>query len=255
MLAAIAAEYTNQNPTKPKGKPGQDPRQRPAGPPRLGRQPVGTLPGGQAAGGLGGGGFQMPKGLGGGSGGGMGGGGLTLPKFDSMLGRGGGRGASASFSPAGLPGGTPNVGGPATFGNYNKRQMDVAKAIVAEGLRRKLPPRAMQIAIATAMQESGLRVLANPSVPGSMQLSNDGVGHDHDSVGPFQQRQSWGPTPRLMNPGTSAGLFYDKLVRISGWESLPLAVAAQKVQVSAFPSAYAKHEAQAGAILRSILAG
>ncbi|OKH62076.1 hypothetical protein EB74_17860 [Mycobacterium sp. SWH-M5] len=131
----------------------------------------------------------------------------------------------------------------------------VAKSIVAEAMRRHLPPKAAVIAIATAMQESNLRVLANPAVPASMRIAHAGVGYDHDSVGPFQQRQSWGATPDLMNPTTSAGKFFDKLVRIPNWDSLPVTVAAQKVQVSAYPSAYAKHEGKAASIVRAILGG
>ncbi|TDH46674.1 hypothetical protein E2F47_27140 [Mycobacterium eburneum] len=133
--------------------------------------------------------------------------------------------------------------------------MAVAKAIVAEAMRRHLPPKAAQIGVATSMTEANLRVLANPNVPESMRLPHVGVGHDHDSVGPFQQRQSWGATADLMNPVTAAGKFFDKLVRIPGWEAMPVTVAAQKVQVSAAPSAYAKHEASAAAVVRAILGG
>ncbi|SIC22037.1 C40 family peptidase [Mycobacteroides abscessus] len=101
MLAAIAAEYTNQNPTKPAGTQGdprnpRDPRNRPGTPPRLGRQPTGTLPSGQPSGGASGGGFQIPKGLtsafsgmGSGGGSGSGGGGGTLPGLSVLSGLGG----------------------------------------------------------------------------------------------------------------------------------------------------------------------
>ncbi|SLF51651.1 Uncharacterised protein [Mycobacteroides abscessus subsp. abscessus] len=84
-------------------------------------------------------------------------------------------------------------------------------------------------------------------------MINDGVGKDHDSVGPFQQRQSWGATADLMNPTTSAGKFYDQLVKVNGWESMSVARAAQSVQRSAFPDAYAKYEDQALAIYRSLV--
>ena len=109
--------------------------------------------------------------------------------------------------------------------------------------------------MATSMQESSLQVLANPVNSESLTLPHDGIGADHDSVGPFQQRPDWGSTADRMNPVTSAGKFYDKLVRIAGWEALPLTVAAQKVQVSAYPAAYAKHEGSAAAVVRAILGG
>lgn len=145
--------------------------------------------------------------------------------------------------------------GPASIAGLNPHQVMVAKAIVAEAMRRHLPLKAAVIGVATSMQEARLSVLANPNVPESMRLPHVGVGHDHDSTGPFQQRQSWGRTVDLMNPATSAGKFYDKLMRIPNWESLPVASAAQKVQVSAYPSAYAKHEGQAAAIVRAIAGG
>jgi hypothetical protein len=44
------------------------------------------------------------------------------------------------------------------------------------------------------------------------------------------------------NPGSTRGL-----LDIAGWESMPLTVAAQKVQVSAYPDAYAKWESGATA--------
>jgi hypothetical protein len=98
------------------------------------------------------------------------------------------------------------------------------------------------IAIMTGLQESGLKIYANTSVPESMALPHEAVGHDHDSVGIFQQRQSWGPTALLMNPFGSAQLFYNKLGRGPYGD---YGAEAQRVQVSAFPGAYSKWRAQA----------
>ncbi|OHU62685.1 hypothetical protein [Mycobacteroides chelonae] len=185
--------------------------------------------------GSGGGGFG--GGHGGGSGGGHGGGGgHSVP--------------DGSYSNTGAPSLRPS--GPSVFMNLDAGQMDVARKIIEEGLRRGLSPEAIQIALATALTESGLRSLANSSVPDSMMLANDGVGHDHDSVGPFQQRQSWGATADLMDPTRSAGKFYDQLVKVSGWQDMSVAQAAQSVQRSAFPDAYAKYEAQAAQIFHQV---
>ncbi|PKQ58122.1 hypothetical protein B5566_10240 [Mycobacterium sp. MHSD3] len=155
-----------------------------------------------------------------------------------------------SYSNTGAPSLRPS--GPSVFMNLDAGQMDVARKIIEEGLRRGLSPEAIQIALATALTESGLRSLANSSVPDSMMLANDGVGHDHDSVGPFQQRQSWGATADLMDPTRSAGKFYDQLVKVSGWQDMSVAQAAQSVQRSAFPDAYAKYEAQAAQIFHQV---
>ncbi|WP_455770183.1 heavy metal transporter [Streptomyces coelicoflavus] len=112
---------------------------------------------------------------------------------------------------------------------FTPEQAVNAATITAVGTARKLPERAVTIALATAMQESALRNLDHG---------------DKDSLGLFQQRpsQGWGTPREIMDPTYSAGLFYDHLVEIPGYLDLPLTDAAQRVQRSAFPYAYAKHE-------------
>jgi hypothetical protein len=92
----------------------------------------------------------------------------------------------------------------------------VAKAFIDEGMRRNVNPIGIQEAICAGLDESGLRVLANPADPASMALPNDGIGTDHDSDGPLQQRgsQGWGTLDCRMTPACSAGLFYDRLVHL-----------------------------------------
>ncbi|GAA3377127.1 heavy metal transporter [Streptomyces racemochromogenes] len=111
-------------------------------------------------------------------------------------------------------------------------QASNAATIAAVGISKGLPDRAVTIALATAMQESGLRNLDHG---------------DRDSLGLFQQRpsQGWGTPEQIMDPVYSAGIFYDRLAEIKGYTRLPLTVAAQKVQLSGFPQAYAKHEPDA----------
>ncbi|MFV2085928.1 hypothetical protein [Micromonospora sp. LOL_021] len=135
-------------------------------------------------------------------------------------------------------------------------QMDNATAIVDAGLALQLPRRAMVIAVATAMQESTLLNRASEVLPESKNYPHQGTGWDHDSVGLFQQRTStgWGAVADLMNPTYSATQFYLALQRVAGWEQLPLTVAAQAVQVSAYPGHYAKHEAAADAVVTAVLA-
>ncbi|MEU5874253.1 M23 family metallopeptidase [Glycomyces sp. NPDC047369] len=137
---------------------------------------------------------------------------------------------------------------------YSRTQADHAVTIYQTAIGRGLPERAGIVALATAMQESTLRILANPAVPASLDLPHDGQGTDHDSVGLFQQRPHWGDVADLMDPAASTGLFLDALEGVDGWEDLPLSVAAQRVQVSAFPDAYAKHESAATAAAEAIAA-
>jgi hypothetical protein len=62
-----------------------------------------------------------------------------------------------------------------------------------------MPKRACLVAIATAMQESTIRILANTKVPESYNYPHDGEGSDHDSVGIFQQRPGWGTVKDRMD--------------------------------------------------------
>ena len=118
-----------------------------------------------------------------------------------------------------------------------------AAVIISVGRELGVPDYGIVIALATAMQESSLR--------------NISYG-DRDSVGLFQQRpsQGWGTVAQLTTASHAARLFYGGasnpnkgvtrgLLDISGWQSLTLTQAAQKVQVSAHPDAYAKWEASA----------
>jgi hypothetical protein len=105
----------------------------------------------------------------------------------------------------------------------------MANAIVAEGHHMGVSRRGQIIAMATALQESNLKNYTHAV--------------DHDSLGLFQQRPSsgWGTPRQLTNPTYAAHAFYAVLVRYKGsWGCLTCA--AQRVQGSAFPSAYAKHE-------------
>jgi hypothetical protein len=147
---------------------------------------------------------------------------------------------------------TPAV--PRPVAGLTQLQMDHARTIVAVGQRLKLPKRAYVIAVATAMQETNLRNLANPALPSSLYIKNDGVGFDHDSVGMFQQRPAsgWGAVNELMYPSIAAERFYRALARVPGWDKMPLTWAAQTVQGSAFPDAYAKHEMSATAVVNAL---
>ena len=120
---------------------------------------------------------------------------------------------------------------------------DNAYIVIEVGKSMNLPKRAYVIAIATALQETFLKNLANSRVPASLKLPHDGVGSNFDSIGLFQQRpsQGWGTPAQLMDPAQAAARLYTKLLRIDGWEDMSVASAAQAVQRSAFPGAYAKH--------------
>ncbi|WP_062519781.1 hypothetical protein [Demequina silvatica] len=107
-----------------------------------------------------------------------------------------------------------------------------AALIAAASQRLGLPARGATIGIATAMQESSLVNIDHG---------------DRDSVGLFQQRpsQGWGSVAEIMDPYYSTDTFYEALVEVDGWQDMEVTVAAQTVQRSAFPDAYATREAAA----------
>ena len=90
------------------------------------------------------------------------------------------------------------------------------------------------IALMAGLAESGLRVLANPNDPAGDAIAHDGVGRDHDSLGIFQQRPSWGTAAQRMEPVASTNLFLDRLLSLPNWQTAPPWQAAQSVQASAF---------------------
>jgi hypothetical protein len=151
----------------------------------------------------------------------------------------GGDKASASCPPS-WPG---NADDPRTDGTLRATQIAFAKIIDEVAVGRGLPGQATLVALMTALQES--------------QLQNINYG-DRDSVGLFQQRPSagWGTVDQILDPRYAADAFFGGakapsppgLVDIDNWPSMAYTEAAQAVQVSAFPDAYARHERTAKAI-------
>ncbi|MFC0030925.1 hypothetical protein ACFFMM_15500 [Micromonospora chaiyaphumensis] len=120
--------------------------------------------------------------------------------------------------------------------DLNGEQTANAKAIIAATKKAGLPERAAVISIATSLQESKLE-----------NLGHLGDANDHDSLGLFQQRPSsgWGTPEQITDPEYSTLAFLKGLKQVDGWQDMPLTEAAQTVQVSAYPDAYAQWEQQA----------
>jgi hypothetical protein len=126
-----------------------------------------------------------------------------------------------------------------SFGQLDVEQLRNSAAIVEVGQRLGVAPYGWTIALATAMQESGLRNL---------------TWGDRDSLGLFQQRpsQGWGSAAQILDPVYAAGRFYRGLLDVPGWRDMPLTAAAQAVQRSAFPFAYARHEQLAATLVQRL---
>ncbi len=145
--------------------------------------------------------------------------------------------------PAGGPG--PPPGGFTPIGAWDSHAVGNAAVIVGVGARIGVPVRGWIIAVATAIQESSL-----------INLPDLGDANNADSLGLFQQRpsQGWGTPAQIMDPAYVATKFYQHLLAVPNWPNLPLTQAAQAVQRSAFPDAYAQWEHDATRIV-STLAG
>ncbi|WP_345420615.1 hypothetical protein [Actinomycetospora chlora] len=126
----------------------------------------------------------------------------------------------------------PDSPGLPTTWTLSPEQADSAATIAGVGRRLGMPDRAVTVALATAIQESGLANLR---------------GGDRDSLGLFQQRpsQGWGSTDEILDPVYASTAFYSALVQVPGWAGMDVTAAAQRVQRSGYPEAYADHEPEA----------
>lgn len=134
----------------------------------------------------------------------------------------------------------------ATYGDYvdykTAEQAGNAAIISAVGLSYGFDTWGVTVAIATAIQESSLRNLDYG---------------DRDSLGLFQQRpsQGWGEPEQVRDPHYASSKFYQALEQVPGWRDMPLTEAAQAVQRSGFPDAYADHEREARAWAEALTGG
>ncbi|MEU3170200.1 VCBS repeat-containing protein [Streptosporangium sp. NPDC006930] len=107
-----------------------------------------------------------------------------------------------------------------------------ARMVVNAVKARGLSSRAAVIAIATVIVET--------------HLQNISVEVDHDSLGLFQQRASWGSRAQRLNPTWATNAFLDKMLRLypnNSWATASIGEVCQAVQVSAYPD---KYQLQAG---------
>jgi peptidoglycan DL-endopeptidase CwlO len=154
---------------------------------------------------------------------------------------GGGGGGSAGPCDTGVRSSSGVWGGQVrtTAADLDAAQRQNAATIIGVARGMGAPPRAWLIALATAMQEST--------------LNNINYG-DRDSLGLFQQRpsQGWGTPAQVTDPVYATTIFIEWLLEVPGWDSLPVTVAAQTVQRSAFPDAYAKWEGLATELVQQL---
>ena len=121
----------------------------------------------------------------------------------------------------------------------DREQVANAQTISQKATDRGLPHHAVTVALAAAFQESTLHNLTHG---------------DRDSVGLFQQRpsQGWGTPAQLLDTSYASEAFLRALSQVPGWAAMPVAEAAQSVQHSAAPGAYAKWETEARSLARAV---
>lgn len=159
---------------------------------------------------------------------------LMLFVIAAALGAGGG---SAGAAPGRMC--IPADAGDGSVAGYGPAQLDIAATIVAVGKQRGLGSRAWLIAVMAGMVESRLRNLEG--------------GHA-DSLGVFQQRpsQGWGTRTQILNVEFATNSFYDALVEVEGWKTMPPGQAAQAVQRSALPQRYKRFVDEARQVIGAV---
>jgi hypothetical protein len=124
----------------------------------------------------------------------------------------------------------------ATSGPIGGLQADAAQnaRVVAAAAMARGGSKAALISLMAGLAESELRILGNPNDQTGLASPVQGVGFDHDSLGIFQQRPSWGSVQQRLDPIASTNLLLDRLLVLPDWRSINPWQAAQKVQQSAF---------------------
>lgn len=156
----------------------------------------------------------------------------------AVLGKGSANGASCSIKPA-----SNSTAGPSEEIGYDTDQIKIIQQIIGVGKAAGVPEKGWVVALMVAMQESGIRNLDHG---------------DADSLGLMQQRPSmqWGTPAQLQNPVYAIQAFYlgvgsgnPGLMKVPNWDMMIPTVAAQTVQGSAYPDAYAKHQSEAARLV------
>jgi hypothetical protein len=142
------------------------------------------------------------------------------------------------------------------------RQREIAGILIQAGQAKGVTTNGILAALMAGYQESKYQVYANDGLGGDLEadqagisrslgLPHDAVGTDHGSLGVLQQQWPWWGTMRqLMDPETSAYLFYDSMVdKVPNYQRHEPGDVAQTVQVSAYPDAYDQWEPLARQLL------
>ncbi len=141
--------------------------------------------------------------------------------------------------------GAPGMDGPLTtrVGDLSERQLRLARDGVVIGRQRGMGENVILAELVAQAAESSFANLSNSNVPESANYPADGVGHDHDSLGPHQMRvivwaATYGGVAGLMDPVVQINWFYDQATKTPGADRMPPGELAQHIEGSAHPDRY-----------------
>jgi hypothetical protein len=143
----------------------------------------------------------------------------------------------ASFPVAGIEG-------------WQGEQLENAATIVLTARERGFDRAGQVIGVMAAMGESSLRVIDYGDWETAGVTNPDGS--RTSSIGLFQQQDWWGSAEQRMDPASSAGLFFDRLGRLTGWQELEPSIAIHRVQINSDPQHYARFHADAEAVVDAL---
>ncbi|MFC6558231.1 FG-GAP repeat domain-containing protein, partial [Nonomuraea cavernae] len=126
-------------------------------------------------------------------------------------------------------------------GYMSAYRVSCARKVIEAVHDRGLHSRAAVIAIATTIVESSIDNIAEEL--------------DHDSLGLFQQRASWGTVAQRLNPTWATNAFLNKMLSKypnNTWMTAQIGQVCQAVQVSAYPERYQPQAGDAQIIVNTI---
>ncbi|MFY1688062.1 hypothetical protein [Plantactinospora sp. WMMB782] len=126
-------------------------------------------------------------------------------------------------------------------GYMDAYRVSCARAVVAAVQARGLTSRAAVIAVTTTIVETGIRNISEEV--------------DHDSLGLFQQRASWGSATNRLNPTWATNAFLNKMLQLypnNSWQTAQIGAVCQAVQVSAYPDRYQPESGDAQIIVNAL---
>ncbi|TMR39172.1 FG-GAP repeat domain-containing protein, partial [Nonomuraea zeae] len=126
-------------------------------------------------------------------------------------------------------------------GYMSAYRVSCARKVVQAVQDRGMAQRAAVIAVTTTIVETSIQNISETV--------------DHDSLGLFQQRASWGSVNERLDPIWATNAFLNKMVRIypgDSWKGEPIGEVCQAVQVSAYPDRYQPEAGDAQKIVEAL---